>query len=181
LNQNQEGKVIIPLFNKKYTSLTLIPSELSNYSEEFNFSLKITTSGEIKGNPSEIINQLLSQINQLKAEIARLGEQKKTISNNFQRGGDGGSCKELKNNLYFGLIGDPEVRCLQEFLRKQGADIYPSGLITGNFFDLTRDAVIRFQEKYALEILKPLALERGTGFVGTLTRAKINQLLDSNF
>jgi len=50
-------------------------------------------------------------------------------------------------------------------------------LVTGNFLNLTQSAVIRLQEKYASEILNPLGLEKGTGYVGTLTRAQINQLL----
>jgi len=70
-----------------------------------------------------------------------------------------------------------EVRCLQEFLKSQGAEIYPEGLVTGNFLSLTQAAVIRFQEKYKTEILTPLGLEKGTGFVGSLTCAKINELL----
>jgi len=74
-------------------------------------------------------------------------------------------------------MNSPEVRCLQEFLKNQGPEIYPEGLLTGNFLIATQSAVIRFQEKYASEILKPLGLEKGTGYVGALTRAKINQLL----
>ena len=54
----------------------------------------------------------------------------------------------MSNNL--------EVRCFQEFLKDQGQEIYPEGLITGNFLSLTQSAVIRFQEKYASEILAPL-------------------------
>jgi len=42
---------------------------------------------------------------------------------------------------------------------------------------LTQQAVIRFQEKYASEILTPLGLPNGTGYVGAATRSKINQLL----
>ena len=61
--------------------------------------------------------------------------------------------------------------------KNQGSDIYPEGIITGNFFTLTQQAVIRFQEKYASEILTPLGLASGTGYVGSSTRAKINELL----
>jgi len=50
-------------------------------------------------------------------------------------------------------------------------------LVTGNFLSLTRTAVIRFQEKYAQDVLIPWDLVRGTGVVGSTTRAKINQLL----
>ncbi len=62
-------------------------------------------------------------------------------------------------------------------MKAQGSEIYPEGLITGNFLTLTRAAAIRFQEKYADEILAPLKLSAGTGFVGSLTRAKINTLM----
>jgi len=38
--------------------------------------------------------------------------------------------------------------------------------------------VIRFQEKYATEILVPLGLEKGTGYFGPMTRAVANQKLN---
>jgi peptidoglycan hydrolase-like protein with peptidoglycan-binding domain len=60
----------------------------------------------------------------------------------------------------------------------QGSDIYPEGLLTGNFGNLTKSAVARFQEKYKNEVLLPLGLSEGTGFAGVLTRQKINQLLN---
>ncbi len=69
-----------------------------------------------------------------------------------------------------------QVKKLQEILARD-PNIYPEGLVTGNFLSLTQQAIIRFQEKYKNEILTPLGLERGTGFVGQSTRAKINQLL----
>ncbi|PIZ27753.1 hypothetical protein COY45_00765, partial [Candidatus Berkelbacteria bacterium CG_4_10_14_0_8_um_filter_42_34] len=87
------------------------------------------------------------------------------------------SCQRFENNLYFGMSNSLEVRCLQQFLKNQGQDIYPEGLITGNFLSLTKAAIIRFQEKHASEILVPLGLEKGTGYVGSMTRAKINQLI----
>jgi len=69
------------------------------------------------------------------------------------------------------------VRMLQIFLKTQGTDIYPEGLVTGKFGELTRKAVIRFQEKYKDEILAPFGLTAGTGIVGTKTMLKINALM----
>ena len=75
------------------------------------------------------------------------------------------------------MMNNSEVRCLQEFLKSQGPEIYPEGLVAGNFLFLTKAAVIRFQEKYASEILAPWGITEGTGLVGKTTRAKLNQLL----
>jgi len=75
------------------------------------------------------------------------------------------------------MMNNSEVRCLQEFLKSQGPEIYPEGLVTGNFLSLTKATVIRFQEKYASEILAPWRITEGTGLVGKTTRAKLNQLL----
>ena len=87
------------------------------------------------------------------------------------------SCKSIDQNLYFGMQNNPQVKCLQEFLYSLGLGLYPEGIVNGNFFSLTQKAVIRFQEKYASEILAPFGLESGTGYVGSSTRAKINELL----
>jgi len=86
------------------------------------------------------------------------------------------SCDRIENDLYFGIQNNPQVKCLQEFLIKE--NVYPQALITGNFFYLTKQAVIRFQEKYASEILEPLGLSKGTGYVGEKTREKINELIN---
>jgi peptidoglycan hydrolase-like protein with peptidoglycan-binding domain len=86
-------------------------------------------------------------------------------------------CGKIKNNLYYGLRNNQEVRCLQIFLKNQGSEIYPEKLVTGNFLSRTKLAIIRFQEKFAQDILTPLGMVRGTGFVGPATRNKINKLL----
>ncbi|MBU2545115.1 peptidoglycan-binding protein [Patescibacteria group bacterium] len=86
------------------------------------------------------------------------------------------SCENINQTMNVGSKSD-SVRCLQEFLKNQGVGIYPEGLVTSYFGNLTKSAVIRFQEKYAPEILAPFGISRGTGYVGSKTLEKINQLL----
>jgi len=81
---------------------------------------------------------------------------------------------EITKDLRYGDKGD-EVKVLQTWLAKN-KEIYPQGLVTGFFGPLTQKAVIRFQEKYATEILEPQGLTRGTGIVDALTRKKLNEL-----
>jgi len=181
LDGEQKGKIIIPEFNAKYSSLTFIPfikSKTSGFDGRenyFSFSWKVTVQ-EKSGTEreAELISQLQLQIKELQKEIKKLQSQINAILGKEQTQV---SCLEFESNLYYGMRDNSEVRCLQEFLKNQGPEIYSEGLVTGNFLILTQSAVIRFQEKYNSEILKPLGLERGTGYVGPATRTKINQLL----
>ena len=66
---------------------------------------------------------------------------------------------------------------LQIFLKAQGPEIYPEGKVTGMFGDLTKAAVVRFQEKHKSEILIPAGFNSGTGIAGEWTIKKINLLL----
>ena len=84
------------------------------------------------------------------------------------------SAKSIGKNLSAGMKGD-EVKLMQEVLINEG--LLAKGSASGYFGNLTKQAVIKFQEKYADEILKPVGLTKGNGFLGTGTRAKINKLI----
>lgn len=166
LDKAEKGEINFSKFGTDYKSLIIIPSLQSekpifgsndtaaNY--PFTYAIYITGSNPTGG--QDLIQQLLDRINVLRQEIAKLQGQ-----------GNSATCSQLNSNLYFGMSDNNDVRCLQEFLKNQGADIYPEGLVTGNFGSLTKAAVIKFQAKY--EIAQ-------TGFVGPLTRTKINQILN---
>lgn len=119
------------------------------------------------------ITQIQNILSQLQNQLAKLNGE------NSQENKEDISCQKFEENLFYGISNDSRVYCLQEFLTSEGKEIYPEALVTGNFLKLTKAAVIRFQEKYKEEILAPLGLEKGTGFVGPLTIKKINQLLSA--
>lgn len=174
LDEKQKGEIILEDFNTKYTSLIIIPS-LQNKFSDFNnylFNWRATISNGTKENKeTELIKQLLSQIDYLKSEIAKVQTQIAAVL-----GKTTVSCQRFDNDLYYGMMGNSEVRCLQRFLKNQEGGIYPEGLVTGNFLSLTKAAVIKFQQKYADNILTPWDLTSGTGYVGSTTRAKLNSL-----
>lgn len=91
---------------------------------------------------------------------------------------------ELTRNLSLGDRGQ-DVLQLQQFLNTDpqtaisGTAGGSLGQETTYFGNLTKQAVIRFQEKYASEVLAPIGLTAGNGFVGPLTRAKIKELSEN--
>lgn len=84
-------------------------------------------------------------------------------------------------NLFFGFSG-AQVLALQQILNRDPATFIATagpgspGNETNYFGSLTKAAVIRFQEKYASEVLAPAGLSQGSGYVGSYTRAKLNAL-----
>jgi len=176
LDKNQEGEINIEDFGSKYNSLIIIPSlqtkisKFNGFESTYPYTFIVSITGAVQDSDQALIQSLLDQIDSLKKQIAAI------LASNGTSRNDDISCTALNNNLYFGISNSSAVTCLQQFLKTQGQDIYPEGLVTGVFGNLTKSAVIRFQEKYYVQILIPLGLTKGTGFVGSSTRLRINQL-----
>jgi len=115
---------------------------------------------------------LRQQIEDLRERILQLQEELKGITTELK---ETEKVVKFTQNLRKGLKSK-EVERLQEFLSKY-PEIYPEGLVTGYFGSLTEGAVKKFQEKHSDDVLKPYGLNKGTGFVGEKTIAKINELL----
>ncbi len=123
------------------------------------------------------INALIAQLQQL--QLSQNGGNA-VIAYNNANANVGTSCtftKELSLGMY-----DPEVVELQRVLNQSadtqvaGYGVGAPGAETDYFGPLTRAAVIRFQNKYAADVLAPMGLSYGTGIVGVATRAQLHQL-----
>jgi len=186
LNQKGEGKITIEDFGSDYLSLTIMPiakNKTTGFtdSEPVRYFSWTASTREKEEQEGGIIPEVPNNIS-LPKPISDMSDQEVDAliaqveeSIAFLRGGSR-TCT-ITQDLYFGMQNNKQVECLQEFLKAQGPDIYPEGLVTGNFYTLTQQAVIRFQEKYAEDILAPWGLKKGSGYVGPTTREKINSLL----
>jgi len=184
LDSNQKGIVHLEDFSKENRSVTIIPSSQASNTAikdfpDYKFNLTLSSLTRTPAEEQALIEKLLFKIAELQKEIARIQALLAKLDQGVGRtlGDRTYTCGTFETNLYFGIKDSPQVSCLQEFLKSQGPDIYPEGLITGNFFALTQKAVIRFQEKYAGEILEPLGLDKGSGYFGAATRAKANEVI----
>lgn len=137
----------------------------------------LTSFGMTVEEMQQMIAQLNQQIQQLQTQLAALGETPAgpaftgipanfTFDRNLRLGSSGDDVKYLQ----IVLNADPATR-----LRESG--VGAPGQETSYFGPLTEAAVIKFQEKYANEVLTPFGITSGTGFVGTTTRAKLNAML----
>lgn len=91
------------------------------------------------------------------------------------------SAECFSRNLSLGMTGS-DVEKLQQMLNTNpkslvsSTGIGSSGKESPYFGNKTRLAVVRFQELYQQEILEPAGLSSGSGFVGMLTRKKLESL-----
>lgn len=78
-------------------------------------------------------------------------------------------------DLKYGMLNNDEVRWLQRALKFFG--VYNAS-ITGNYWDITRDSVVKFQEKYKvpLTVVEKLGINKGKYF-GPKTRQFMNELI----
>ena len=196
LDSGNKGAIELPYFGENNQSLILLPAiekkvaDFLDSEPSWRFSLAVSTfkngdSGdqeEPDAGTEEPESKPISQmtIAELRVKILEIQRMLAHLLAELQKiKGTAAGCGRIENNLFFGLTDNAEVRCLQEFLKSQESSLYPEGLVTGNFYFATKRAVIRFQERYADEILYPLGLPSGTGYVGASTRSKINRLLGS--
>ena len=163
--------------NQTFTTLArgeeVIPKQAGEITEiptvTFEKPISEMTVEEIKEKIFEIMSAI-AKLKQLLAQVEGAGTISRCTISKFDR------------NLRKGMTGE-DVKCLQIILNSDPdtklANSGPGspGKETNYFGLLTKSAVIRFQEKYAQEILAPWGLVKGTGLVGRTTRAKLNQLL----
>ncbi len=196
LNEDNEGFIELPYFGEKHQSITIVPvvfQKISDFSDKepfLRFSLDISTFEEEEQpeQPEEIvpisqmtatqlrakiqeitvqIQDLLTELIKLKSEIALANIPSDfNFSHNLKLGESNIGVKYLQ----IVLNSDLETRLTNSGVGSPGQETYFFG-------NLTKGAVIKFQEKYADEILVPYAFINGNGFVGKNTRIKLNFLL----
>ena len=168
LNNLYQGKINIEDFDKKYSSLIIIPSlqgKTTNFSEtepsvQFSWTVSVNEEQNQPPENQEEINRLLAKIEELKQQIKNLQLQLIALGKS-----PGLSCQEFSEDLYYGKTDSDRVKCLQEFLKSKGEAIYPEGLVSGNYLSLTVLAVKRYQASKGII---------QTGYFGPLTRQAAN-------
>lgn len=131
------------------------------------------------------VGELQARIDALLAQLAQLQAQLRTLEGGAAAGGAIVGVPAgftFEKNLYYGM-SNIDVKYLQIVLNSDSATQLASsgagspGSETQYFGPLTKAAIVKFQEKYASEILASWGLTKGTGYVGSTTRAKLNSLL----
>ncbi len=141
-------------------------------------ALTLVFGGAVAPAQAQTVEELTAQINSLLATIASLQSSLAGMTGGTT---STGVTYNFTKNLSSGDSGT-DVLNLQKVLNTStDTQVAATGVgSTGNeteyFGGLTKVAVIKFQNKYASEILTPVGLTAGTGYVGASTRAKLNTM-----
>jgi hypothetical protein len=114
----------------------------------------------------DLISKLQTQVNALRLQLPKTTNVSSKVW-----------CHDFKTDLKYGMTG-ADTTALKTALEKEG--FYEKSTSSLSFDEEVASAVIGFQQKYKDEILTSYKLRFGTGFVGTLTRNKLNKLYGCN-
>ena len=128
--------------------------------------------------------ELQVQIDALLAQLAALQDQLGDLDGTTPSGDVPANCVGVSfdRNLAVGSTGS-DVKCLQTLLNTDAdtklanSGAGSPGNETSYFGPITKAGAVKFQEKYTTACLAPWGLTVGTGFVGSTTRAKLNEIL----
>jgi peptidoglycan hydrolase-like protein with peptidoglycan-binding domain len=162
----KQGSLSISDFGNTNAYVILLPylENGSSDGNDYSFVWKAAVDTTSDQKQAALIANLLKQIEALKQQLAYLLALKAggvvittptTVST---------ICGKFTVDLHYGMTNSDEVRCLQKFLASQ-PNIYPLGLINGNYLTYTELAVSDFQDESGIT---------PTGYFGPLTRAKVN-------
>jgi len=181
IDEEGEGSVVIEEFNSRYESVVILPHLQQKFTGfngpekpvSFEWQAEVREENDEEKLKQEELRELSERLSLIRSKIEEISLLLGIGSS------DETSLDKIREDLHYGMRRSREVENLQLFLKNQGEEIYPEGLVTGNFLVLTKRAVIRFQERHAEEILDPLGLSEGTGYVGVHTRELINSFLNN--
>jgi hypothetical protein len=133
---------------------------------------------------AQTADELQAQIVALQAQLVALTAQLGGTTSGTTASTAPAACAGITftRNLTIGASGT-DVKCLQALLNESAdtqvaaTGVGSKGFESLTFAGLTKAAVIKFQNKYAADILTPVGLTSGTGFVGASTRVKLNAML----
>jgi hypothetical protein len=122
-----------------------------------------------KGRAWEYLDEWLPYINEIRVVVAALPPAPSDFTYYFTKtikeGDKGADVLALQHAL--------DLEGCYDYNPTDGSPKYTGNFVKGGY---TFKAVVKFQEKYASEILAPIVLTKGTGVVASMTLKKLNAL-----